>query len=152
MVYNYRSSSLVLPFLAGLIFLGSLAWCRTHPISSDLLTDYIVGLCFALWLYALLLGSRNDASPAYIHGARKLAGFSYTLYLTHFPALLLVSGLLDPPENLQPDAQHLAYALGIGLVALTYAYLVAEFTEARTAIVRDRLLRPRVSLENKIRP
>jgi peptidoglycan/LPS O-acetylase OafA/YrhL len=149
---QYRTSSLVLPFAAGLIFLGSLAWCRTRPISSDLLTDYIVGFCFALWLYALLLGSRNDASPAYIHGARKLAGFSYTLYLTHFPALLLVRGLLDPPGNWQPDAQHLAYALGIGLVALTYAYLVAEFTEARTAIVRDRLLRPKVSLKTKIGP
>ena len=33
---------------------------------------------------------------------------------------------------------------------LAYAYGVAEFTEARTASVRNRLLRPRVPLESKI--
>ena len=67
---------------AGLIFVAALAWVRTHRLSSDLLTDYAVGFCFALWLYTLLLGTREDVSPAYAQGAKKLAGFSYTLYLT----------------------------------------------------------------------
>jgi peptidoglycan/LPS O-acetylase OafA/YrhL len=149
---KFRTRSLALPLAAALIFLGSLAWCRTHRLSSDLVTDYIVAICFALWLYTLLLGSREDASPAYVHGAKKLAGFSYTLYLTHFPVLLLLRGLLNPPGNWQPDPRHLAYALGIGLLILTYAYCVAEFTEARTASVRDRLLRPRIPLESKTHP
>jgi len=137
---------------AGLIFVGVLAWSRTHRLSSDLLTDYVVAFCFALWLYTLLLGSREDASPAYVHGAKKLAGFSYTLYLTHFPGLLLLRGLLNPRGNWQPDAWHLLYALGIGLLMLTYAYGVAEFTEARTASVRSRLLRPRVPVESETHP
>ena len=144
---RFRSASPLLPLAAGLIFLGSLAWSRTHRLSSDLMTDYIVGFCFALWLFTLLIGSREDASPAYLHGAKKLAGFSYTLYLTHFPALLLLRGLLNPQGNWQPDPRHLVYALGIGLAVLGYAYGVAEFTEARTALVRNRLLRPRVRAE-----
>ena len=144
---RFRSASPLLPLAAGLIFLGSLAWSRTHRLSSDLVTDYIVGFCFALWLFTLLIGSREDASPAYLHGAKKLAGFSYTLYLTHFPALLLLRGLLNPQGNWQPDPRHLVYALGIGLAVLGYAYGVAEFTEARTALVRNRLLRPRVPAE-----
>ncbi len=125
-----------LSLLTGLLFVGALAWSRTHRLSSDLLTDYVVAFCFALWLYTLLLGSREDASPAYAFGAKKLAGFSYTLYLTHFPGLLLVRGLLNPQGNWQPDPRHLAYALGIGVLMLIYAYCVAELTEAHTATVR----------------
>jgi peptidoglycan/LPS O-acetylase OafA/YrhL len=130
-----------MPILAGMIFLGSLAWSRTHRLYSDLLTDYIIAFCFALWLYALLLGSRDDVSPACEYIAKKLAGFSYTLYLIHLPALLLLRGLLDPKGNWQPDLMHLAYALGIALLILAYAYCVAELTEAHTASVRRRLLR-----------
>jgi peptidoglycan/LPS O-acetylase OafA/YrhL len=74
--------------------------------------------------------------------AKKLAGFSYTLYLTHFPALLLLRGLLDPKGSWQPDLRHLLYALGIALLTLVYAYVVGEFTEARTASVRRRLSQP----------
>ena len=149
---RFKSLSQAAPWLAGLIYVGSLAWIRTHRLSSDLFTDYAVAFCFALWLYTLLLGSREDVSPAYVHGAKKLAGFSYTLYLTHFPALLLLRGLLNPQGNWQPDPRHLACALGIGLLILTYAYSVAEFTEARTAMVRSRLLRPRIPVESETHP
>jgi peptidoglycan/LPS O-acetylase OafA/YrhL len=138
---RFKSAFPVLPWLAGLIFVGTLAWSRTHRLSLDLLTDYIVAFCFALWLYTFLLGSRGEAPPAYVYGAKKLAGFSYTLYLTHFPALLLLRGLLNPRGNWQPDPLHLAYAFGIGIMILSYAYCVAEFTEARTARARSRLLR-----------
>jgi peptidoglycan/LPS O-acetylase OafA/YrhL len=145
-IVKSKTPAAVAAWGAGLVFAGALAWVRTHRLSSDLLTDYAVGFCFAAWLYALLLGTREDVSPAYAHGAKKLAGFSYTLYLTHFPALLLLRGLINPQGNWQPDALHLLYALGIGLFILTYAYWVAEFTEARTASVRARLLRPRVAV------
>ena len=127
---------------AGLIFFGALAWVRVHRFSSDLLPDCIVGFCFAAWLYALIQASREDVSSAYAHAAKTLSGFSYTLYLTHFPALLLLRGLLDPKGNWQPDLRHLLYGLGIVLAMLIYAYVVAEFTEARTASVRRRLLQP----------
>jgi len=132
----------LLSTIAGLIFFGALAWVRTHRFSSDMLADFIVGLCFAIWLYTLIQASREDVSSAYAHAAKALSGFSYTLYLTHFPALLLLRGLLDPQGNWQPDLRHLLYGFGIALVMLTYAYVVAEFTEARTASVRRRLLQP----------
>jgi peptidoglycan/LPS O-acetylase OafA/YrhL len=146
---RFKSPSAAVPLAGGLIFVGALAWSRTHRLSSDLATDYIVAFCFALWLYALLLGSREDASPAYVYGAKKLAGFSYTLYLTHFPALLLLRGLLDPQGNWQPDPLHLVFALAIGLLMLSYAFCVAELTEARTARVRSRLLRLLVPLKSE---
>ena len=146
-ITKFKSPAPWLPLSAGLIFIGALAWSRTHRFSSDLVTDYVVGFCFSLWLYTLLLGSREDASSAYESGAKKLAGFSYTLYLTHFPALLHLRGLLNPQGNWQPDPQHLAYGLGIELLMLAYAVGVAEVTEARTDSVRRRLLRPRAPLK-----
>ena len=100
----------------------------------------MIGLCFALWIYVLIHGTREDVSSAYAKTARTLSGFSYTLYLIHFPALLLLRGILDPHGNWLPDPKHLLYALGIALLMLIYAYIVAEFTEARTSIVRRRLL------------
>ena len=133
-----------------LIFFGVLAWVRSHSFSSALLADYLVGFCFTLWLFALILGTRNDVSSAYATGAKKLSGFSYTLYLTHFPALLLLRGLLDPQGNWQPDRQHVFYGLGIALLMFTFAYIVGECTEARTAIVRRCLLQPRVSRAKEV--
>jgi peptidoglycan/LPS O-acetylase OafA/YrhL len=146
-----RSRSLTLPLVGGVIFIACLAWSRRHHLSPDLLTDYLVAFGFALWLYTLLLGSREDASPAYAYGAKKLAGFSYTLYLTHMPMLLLLRGLLAPHGNWQPDSLHLAYALGIAMLLLTYSYWVAEFTEARTASVRRRLLESKIFLGSEPR-
>jgi peptidoglycan/LPS O-acetylase OafA/YrhL len=122
-----------------LIFFGILVWSRTHRLSSDFVTDAAVGFCFALWLSAMVLGSNDEVSSTYAFLAKKLSGFSYTLYLTHFPVLLLLRGLLDPKGSWQPDTRHLVYALGTTLLVLTYAYAIAEFTEARTASVRRRL-------------
>lgn len=144
---TFKLSFRALPWAAGLLFAGALVWTRTHVLFSALITDYIVAFCFALWLYTLLLGTRENVSPAYVHWTKKLAGFSYTLYLTHFPALLLLRGLLNPQGNWQPDARHLAYASAIALVMLGYAYGVAELTEAHTASVRRRLLRHSATLE-----
>jgi len=125
-----------LPLCTGFIFVGVLAWLRTHRLSSDLMSDYLVAFCFALWLYALLLGSRDTTPHAYEFAARKLAGFSYTLYLVHLPALILLRALLDPKGDWQPDMRHLLYGSGIGLLIMICAYGVAECTEAHTATVR----------------
>ncbi len=40
----------------------------------------------------------------YAKSAKKLADFSYTIYLTHFPVLLLLRGILDPRGNWQPNS------------------------------------------------
>ena len=140
----------VLPWAGGFLFAAALAWCRTHRLFSDFVTDGIVGICFALWLYTLLLGSREDVSPVYAYCSKKLAGFSYTLYLTHFPLLLLLRGLLDVPGSWQPDVMHLVDGLAITMLVLGYAYWIGEFTEAHTATVKRRLLTPKLAVPSEI--
>jgi len=126
----------------GLVFASALAWSRLTPSWSGAPADFFIGVCFALWLFMLVHGAREDVSAGYARIAKRLSGFSYTLYLVHFPALLLLRGLLDPQGNWQPDLLHLAYGLAIAALILGFAYLVAEFTEGRTAAVRRRLLQP----------
>jgi len=92
----------IISMAAGWLFFGVLAWSRTHQFSSGTLADSLIGFCFALWLYTLIHSSSEDVSPAYAHAAKRLSGFSYTLYLTHFPALLLLRGLIDLRETGSP--------------------------------------------------
>ena len=137
-------------FAAGLPFALALAWIRIHQQFSERAGDFTIGVCFSLWIYFLIQISRQDVSEIYAHSAKTWAGFSYTLYLTHFPALLLLRGALDPQGNWQPDLWHLSYALAIALLMLGYAYLVAECTEARTGSVRRRLLQPWAPLSKEV--
>jgi len=58
--------------------------------------------------------------------------------------------LLDPQGNWQPYLLHLLCGLGMALLMLTYALVVAEFTEARTASVRRRLLQPWMSRAKEV--
>jgi len=55
---------------------------------------------------------------------------------------LLLRGLLDPRGMWQPDLRHMIYAAALAMLILSYAYLVAQVTEARTGIVRRRLMQP----------
>ena len=138
-LHSTRATAFV-SLLAGVPFALALAWVRVHPQASETLSDLMIGGCFALWIYSLIQGTRMDVSVTYAKTSRTLAAFSYTLYLIHFPLLLLLRGLLDPYGNWQPDASHLFYGLAISLSVLSFAYLVAQFTEARTAQVRRRVL------------
>ena len=86
---------------ASLPFVLALAWVRAHPSASEIITDFGIGVCFAFWLYILIQGKRQDVSRVYERAAaKKLAGFSYTLYLTHFPALAAAACRAGPSGKL----------------------------------------------------
>lgn len=127
-------------FTSGL-FAATLAFSRTHWLPAGARQDFFIGLAFALWLYVLTHVSSTEAPRAYSAPARTLAGFSYTLYLVHFPALLLLRAIWNPTADWQPDALHLLYGAGLTALMLAFAYGVASFTEARTDLVRRRLMR-----------
>ena len=126
-------------FTCGL-FAGALAFSLVRPGLFGDGEDLLIGAAFALWLYVLTHVSSAEVPRAYSAPARTLAGFSYTLYLVHFPALLLLRALWSPSGDWQPGALHLLYGTGLAALMLAYAYLVASFTEARTDAVRRRLM------------
>jgi peptidoglycan/LPS O-acetylase OafA/YrhL len=103
-------------------------------------SDFVVGIATAASILALLRGRARSRSGLYSRTVRRLAGFSYTLYLVHLPALVFISAWLVPRQLWQPDAAHIAMVAAIGVCALAYALVVARLTEDRTNLVRSRVV------------
>jgi peptidoglycan/LPS O-acetylase OafA/YrhL len=96
-----------------------------------------VGLAFALFLFGILQMTFGSSSRMYPRAAHVLAGFSYSLYVLHFPLLLFLRAWIVPPQRWQPDAAHLARGAAIGLATIAYAWFVSLFTENKTQVVRQ---------------
>jgi peptidoglycan/LPS O-acetylase OafA/YrhL len=100
-------------------------------------SDSAVGFACAFFLFGVLhvsLGARNDL---YRRVAHFFAGYSYSLYVLHFPFVLFLRAWIAPPERWQPDGRHLFYAAAVGGVTLGFAWLVSTFTENKTSLVRQ---------------
>jgi peptidoglycan/LPS O-acetylase OafA/YrhL len=102
-------------------------------------SDFFVGIASAVLIFALLRIRARSTSGLYSRAARGLAGFSYTLYVVHLPALVFVSAWLVPQRRWQPDPVHVAIVVALGICALAYAFMIAHLTEYRTDAVRSRV-------------
>ncbi len=103
-------------------------------------TDFAVGVAFTLFLFCLLHGRRPGGKDAYAGAARRFAGFSYTLYVTHLPLLIFLRARLTYESAWAPDARHFALVGLIVLGAAGYAYAIARLTEGNTDRVRHWVL------------
>jgi peptidoglycan/LPS O-acetylase OafA/YrhL len=128
--------SLVLYAVASSIALSAcLIAARTGK--SLLASDLAVGTGFALFLFGVLHMNVGIGGTNYPRVAHVLAGFSYSLYVLHFPFLLFLRAWIVSSQRWQPDAVHLAFGLVIGVVTLGFAWLVSLFTENKTRVVRQ---------------
>jgi peptidoglycan/LPS O-acetylase OafA/YrhL len=115
------------PILSG-ITLAVVRVLQRDPILSDL----AVGFVFTLFLFALLQYEVCENSSCYSAVAHRFAGFSYSLYVLHFPFLLFFPRSAGSAERWQPTSAHLLCAASIGAGALLYPWLVSRVTEAKT--------------------
>lgn len=122
-----------------LALIGGLGWIRSGSISAGLTADFILAGCFSAWMLAVSIPGGSGPNSVTGGIAKTLSGFSYTLYLIHFPLLAFLRTRFDPAGNWPPDARHFAPGVLLALVALAFAYCVAFFTELRTATVRKRV-------------
>jgi peptidoglycan/LPS O-acetylase OafA/YrhL len=132
--------------MAVVIFAGSLYLPQLHLPVEPRIVDVAVSGSFALVLFALIRSGRT-----YPHWLAPLcrygAGYSYTLYATHFPLMvLLVALFLAPAHQLSPSGGLLLGFAGVGLVSIVYGYWVSAMTEANTSQLRrwlkGKFLRP----------
>ncbi|MGA9937411.1 MAG: acyltransferase [Candidatus Acidiferrales bacterium] len=114
----------------------SLTAVRTGIPDRRLGNDLIVGGAFALFLFGVLQIGFRTSHLRYARFAHWCAGFSYSLYVLHFPLLLLLRAWLASTQRWQPDGEHLLYGVSIGLVVLTFAWLVSLVTENNTHVAR----------------
>ncbi len=100
-------------------------------------SNLAVGIGFALFLFGVLHMNFGTSGASYPRVARVLAGFSYSLYVLHFPFLLFLRAWIVPAQRWQPDAAHLALGVVIGVATLGFAWLVSLFTENKTRVARQ---------------
>lgn len=98
--------------------------------------DYCVGVSFALVVYVLLHSPERRGGGVYSFIASRLAGMSYTLYLTHLPVLVFICAALLTGERWQPSADRLTVVGLILLVVFLYSFAISTVTEAKTNVYR----------------
>ena len=127
---------------ATILFVLVLGLSVAHPLKSPFLMDSIVALAFGLWIYAAVEVEAPDKSMSalYAKPARLFAGFSYTLYLTHFPIVFLLRSRIISSRLWNPSFIHFVYALLITAAAALVAYLLALGTETKTAAARRKVM------------
>lgn len=100
------------------------------------INDLAVGFAFTLFLFAVLQSTAGDATPGYSAIAREFAGFSYSLYVLHFPLLLFLRVWLVPSERWQPTPEHLLQSAVVAVACLLFAWSVSLVTERKTSEAR----------------
>jgi hypothetical protein len=98
-------------------------------------SDLAIGLSFALLMHGIVqvevpIGALGRQM------AKTFAGFSYTLYVVHFPLLLFIRAKWLPTLRWQPDMTHLVYGSFIIASTMLYAFGVSRITESNTTSVR----------------
>ncbi len=102
-----------------------------------LVQDYIFGAITFLFFWIVLSARDVSGVTPVSRLARQTARFSFTLYVLHMPALLLLTAFLAGGHLWSPtDLHHDAIALAALAALVIYAYLVAAITEFRTDQIR----------------
>lgn len=125
---------------AGALFSFSLWRARESTLSVG--HDLAVGLSCAVLLHGILQLPLSLPAAA-IRLAHTFAGFSFSLYVLHFPLLLLIRARWLAALRWQPDLRHLLYGTPVAIGVAAYAYAVAHLTENNTAAVRAWIRRGR---------
>lgn len=124
---------------ATMFLLGRLHWLDGWMVFQR---DLLLALLLALWLNALEHQSTGAPGKAVWH--QRLAGFSYSFYLVHWPLGLFLTAVL---EKLTGHGYRMGFGVGAVLIygavlafLYVFAWLVAQVTERRTARIREKLL------------
>jgi peptidoglycan/LPS O-acetylase OafA/YrhL len=147
------------PLVGFALFALALAASRmTHGISAiethlfaAFARDFVLGIAYAA---ALASASRLTRALPFAAWHHQLAEFSYTTYLFHFPALLLICAAAAQSFALhftqRPDARGIALFAAAVVLVYAYCYTVSLLAERHTPRVRhalDTLLRARPALQ-----
>jgi peptidoglycan/LPS O-acetylase OafA/YrhL len=126
--------------LAMIMTVATLLVARLEVIAFPMAGNALIGLSFGLLLNSLMGSSRRYPLHGY---SLRLADFSYSLYLLHFPLILVILSTAFTYANIglkmQPSGVSLLIFSATCLAAIGWSWLVSRFTEARTPLLRDQL-------------
>jgi peptidoglycan/LPS O-acetylase OafA/YrhL len=105
--------------------------------TKDLVKDYLFGIATFFFIWIITSTRQPAPASATTAFAREIARFSYTLYVVHIPALLVITTFVAGEQLWSPTKLHGdLIAFTVLTLVLLFAYLVAKATEFRTDRVR----------------
>ncbi len=130
-------------WLAGAAYVASvLAFARVPLLQAARWSDTVLGvLTFGfLWILLSAQHAANEQSLT-TRGFRTLARFSFTLYATHTPLLVLIAAVVLPLVRWQPNAHSMLFGIPVLVGVIGFVWALAAVTEFRTDRVRVRIER-----------
>jgi peptidoglycan/LPS O-acetylase OafA/YrhL len=118
------------------LLFAALSITARPDIHGSFFADALVAIATSIFIVVLVQDRSARRPELYSRVANRLAGFSYTLYLVHFPCLVFLDALIIRGIRWQPEPRLLTAALFLGAAVILYASLIASLTEARTNTVR----------------
>lgn len=104
-----------------------------HNAYASFLPDLFVGISFAMLTYVIISLWSDYIVDIKIFSF--LASFSYTLYLVHYPALNFI-GVLTTKISFLSHTNFYDLYIYIAMVLVIYAWIVSQFTEKHTNLLR----------------
>jgi peptidoglycan/LPS O-acetylase OafA/YrhL len=99
--------------------------------------DLTTALAFSYWGHSVI-SFLNDYSvkKILVDWSVKLSGFSYSIYILHYPILSL---LYDSKRAIVPDGRlySMCFTMVAFFVIVAYCYFVSIFTEAKTGVIKN---------------
>lgn len=115
----------------GVAFMFSILLSKANISISYISHDVLIGVGFSLFL-ATLVNSQLHL-PLLRKGSAFLADISFSLYLTHFPVVLLIASTCYGVNQIQPDAigmlQFVGWLCSITLLAVVFWFLFERHTD-----------------------
>ncbi len=138
-----QNTTRILLLVAMVLFVLTLAYSKSTSYSQivPLMSDFLVGLTFAF----LCLILTNQAFPKqqrwswFAKGSQYLSEVSYSLYLSHFPIVVLIAATVYESKKRVPDGLSLAQFFAWILLLLGLAVVVWWLFESHTTFVRDKV-------------
>lgn len=129
--------------LVSLVLFGlALAYSKsTSPIQTmPFESDFLIGLTFAFLCLILTKQAFPKLRETWLaKGSQYLSEVSYSLYLSHFPIIILIAATVYESKKRVPDGLLLAQFFAWTLLLLGLAMAVWWLFESRTAFVRDKV-------------
>lgn len=121
-----------------------------HAIpANSVVVDYLLAVPCGVLIWIAHHRVHDGAESSWSHVVGWVASMSYTLYLTHLPAMVLLTALIVPGIRWTPDALHLLIGLCACSVIFAYSTMLYWFFEYRTDAVR--VLIKRLTSRNPVR-
>lgn len=132
-----------IPIVFAIIFFITMALCRISRIKETgfepilVLKDLLLGVTYCMLLLSINKGQFNW-KPSKIH--EYLSEFSYSLYLTHFPIMILLVAfnyqVFNVKFKLQPSLFSVAYVTFTIFMLYIVAFIFSRVTESHTHQVK----------------